>query len=197
MKHQWYQSLESGRTPSLRCERCQVPIKPTFKNSKHFFNGREIQKRSLCPLCEKRDRELLLAVNDCIRLYGSMVTLYEIMDLYGDLNRAKQLHFDPFSVVRVMYQGEDQLTIQDIEAWIEEGILEMSKGKKLSVRASEAREEIQRQVEIQDELEEEDEDFAPLQVAEQITRSLNQSRLREGGGASMGWHRWVNRQNLK
>jgi len=194
MKRDWYQTNDAGNAgcqSASFCARCGIPVRVVNKNAKYIFNGREIKKRPLCGLCSKRDRELLLAVHDCMRLYGSMVTLYEIMDLYGDYERAKKLHFDPFSSVRVFYTGKDELSIRDVEAWVDEGIFEMSEEKKLTVRASEAREEIQRHFEIQQELEEKDENLVSPQENGSGDKTAKLSRLRDEGGASVGMHRWV------
>ncbi len=196
MKNDWYKNdipQDSQYEDQHSCSHCGIPLKKYKKPSIQFINGREIKKRPLCVLCEKRDRDLLLATNDCIRLYGSMISLYEVFDLYEDTKRAKKMHFDPFAKVRDVYQGREKLTIEDIEGWVEEGIIELSKDKKLTARASEAREKIEQEIEKQD-IPEEDKIETPNKVKENFDPNTL-SRLREEGGASVGKHRWSLRKN--
>lgn len=194
------EKLNQTSDDSNRCDHCGVTLPVHYRQRIDWIEGRQIKRRPLCSTCAKRDRELLMAVLECVRLYGGMVTLLEVVDLYGDNDQAKAMFFDPFLKVRKQFIGEDGLKVKDLDAWIKEGIFEMTGNEKISVQSSPFRKELLTK-------EEKDKNISYSPNAQDFINGAKKStipnfsgslsRKREAGGASIGKHRWQETRNKK
>jgi hypothetical protein len=104
-----------------RCERCRVVIHARGKANPVM--GASEGSFLLCARCEQRNRDLLAAVQACIKLYGGMITETELLEMYDNIGRANQLFFDPFRKIREVYKGKDKLCRADLESWIVVGVI--------------------------------------------------------------------------
>lgn len=189
------QKNNSSEEDRLECSHCTVPLPKNFRQKIEWVAGQEIKKRPLCNACSNRDRALLIASLDCMRLYGGMITLHEVTDIYSNIHRAKQMFLDPFAKVRQRYTGRDGLNIRDLQAWVHEGILKISNDSKLSVQYSKFREELLEQEAMgAQESEEAEPDKFPTQTKVDALNNFL-SRLRDGGGAATGKYRWQASKN--
>jgi len=117
------------------CRHCGIPFS-VIRNARKLQLLREgIIKRALCAPCEERDRELLTAVNQCLRVLGGACTVAEVVGIYSDEKLGRSLFKDPFAKVRVRYKGKDALTIQDIDGWIEEGVIQFDEHGQIKPKA--------------------------------------------------------------
>ncbi len=193
-ENEWYQRKSSRESQVIRplcCFRCQMPLKKNKNNRLNWFTEQRYKKKLFCPACEKRDRFLLAHVNVCIRLYGGMISLHDIIDLYDNQERIEKLYFDPFADVRGLYKGRDKLCIHDIHGWVEDGAIFKTWNSKLTNSAVKAREEIQLQQKLLEERKKAVEKICVDVDGAEEDEKESLSRLRESGGASMGKHRWI------
>ena len=87
------------------CWHCKMPFILSRNSKKLPLLHDGVIKRALCVQCEKRDNELASGVNQCLRLFGGNCSVAEIVAVYTDDKKARQLFKDPFSLVRRVYRG--------------------------------------------------------------------------------------------
>lgn len=191
----WYEAKKSKPEPTkVHCKRCGLPVKQNKKKLNYAHKTIEYTT-NLCHWCEKRDKELILAINNCIRLYGNMITVNEITDLFSNPKLVKALAFDPFAQARQDYRNKEALTLDDFDRWIAEGIFEASEDNRLSATAQKAREEIEEKIKAHEEYQ-----IPPNPTpsnSDSDDAALRLSRRMEKGGASTGKERWANIRKTK
>lgn len=187
----WYKS-DSDRKRikgGAACARCNSPLRPHLQTGLQWRGELEGNEESFCPSCDKRDKYLLLQARGCIRMFGGMLGIHEMLDLYEDREKAGRLYHDPFEKAREMYRGRDTLSVSDIERWIQRGLIDKTKDERLSLSAQNAREEIKKYQKAQSVMREIHTD-AEGKRPESEDKGLP-VRIREDGGASTGKHRWM------
>ncbi len=183
-------NLDKEKKPQIEtCIRCEFPINKTRSHFTHVTSNQNDElNQKLCKRCSKRDNDFFFAINNCIRLYGHLITIFEIFELYSNKNVYKKLYFDPFRYARAEHDRDDPLKMKDFDRWIEFGIFEKSKNNTLTIKAQEEREKIKNQIN-----EKADHDIPKSKGNESNgSDSLNRyiSRLKKEGGAAKGKERW-------
>jgi hypothetical protein len=131
-----------------------------------------------------------MAVNNCIRLYGNMITIQDVYEIYSDEAKAKKLFFDPFGKVREIYNGVESLTLKDFDRWVTTGVFNKSANGKLSDSAVEAREKIEIHLDKKNELSASQKTAKAKEPDFSDEDATHLSRRLRSGGASTGYRRW-------
>lgn len=143
---------------------------------------------TMCRKCARRDQMMIFAVNSCMRLFGDMVTINEIYEVYSNERFYTRLNFDPFHIARVEYKGKEALSMKDFDRWFEAGIFEQSEDGILSKKAEKERRNIQQQIKKNGSEKEKTEPETEEPAKKPSNGAL--TRLVRKGGAAKGKERW-------
>jgi len=123
----------------LTCAYCDVPIDPNW-----FRQNQRVQaiksRHVMCNNHQMRDKLLVAAVLDCLRLLDKKCEILEVIGLFSDVEKAKKViedpksavqknhrgAKDPFRNVRHKYNDKEPLSPEDIDRWIEDGIISLN-----------------------------------------------------------------------
>ncbi|MGI6457402.1 MAG: hypothetical protein ACOX5R_17535 [bacterium] len=169
------------------CSRCRSAVSPaTQKTATAYQMEHEVH---LCDKCYQRKFYLLSRVRTCIRSFGGIISLYDVLDLYDNEESYRHLYFDPYKEARRLYHGEDRLVLSDLLSWIDEGFLERAQGNALTYPALITRESLNT-ASIKSERKEIISDTHSDHKHSGRGRAFA-PRRRKDGGASMGIHQWI------
>ncbi|HOE11563.1 MAG TPA: hypothetical protein PLQ35_11935 [bacterium] len=172
------------------CRHCGIPF-AVIRNARKLQLLREgIIKRPLCAPCQERDRELLTAVNQCLRVLGGACTVAEVVGIYSDETLARSLFKDPFVKVRARYNGKETLTVQDIEGWIEEGVIQFDEHGQIKPKPKGFLHDLELRQQVREAREEMIDKQKPKDTFPDEGGTVFVSRRSKKGGASIGAEYW-------
>ncbi len=119
-----------------KCAVCNKPIDARWLRQNSQVAAMKI-RYALCEEHHAREGRLMTAVFQCMRLMERACKISKIINFFSDEASAKEMFEspqsevrkvhrgakDPFKEVRLLYKGKEVLNIDDLERWVENGLL--------------------------------------------------------------------------